>query len=200
MEKIGVRMQRLWMLMWFMFLFVAGYYVGHDGNPNTGSYHDEYLTDGDFIVEYYMLNLDNYCFSFWAPHGGLWNEICYETADECAAQLSDAKGMHQRVNTDACYHPSIVPAWCVNGLRTGFFRQYDFSDDSYEVLARVCTTSYEQCAQFLQYQHPSHPGDCHGQMVMTRESEASYLTPASEITDLINANKQLSKDGNNARN
>ena len=54
---------------------------------------DVFDTDGDTAVEFVMRNHNRYCFSTWAPHGGLWNIACYDTLAECSKQLSDEKSI-----------------------------------------------------------------------------------------------------------
>ena len=152
---------------------------------------DEFYTDGDATVEFILRNQDQYCFSSWAPHGGLWNIACYDTLAECSESLSADKNVGVRVNTDECYHPEMVSAWCVRGIQLGVRRPYDFDDGEYDVLKTVCTHTYEQCNQMRQYQHPKFQKyECLGQMVMTRPWEMSYLTTEQEINEIISNNSK----------
>ncbi len=169
-----------------------GYFLGWHSVPEYGcACSDEFDTDGDASVEFVMRNHNQYCFSAWAPHGGLWNIACYDTLAKCSEQLSESKNIGVRVNADECYHPETVPAWCVRGIQLGFSRPYDFDDGEYDVLTTVCTHTYEQCNQMRRYQHSKFQKyECLGQMVMTRPWEMSYLTTEQEINEIISNNNK----------
>ena len=153
--------------------------------PDIQEY-DDFAYDGDFVAQYYLENKDKYCYSYWVPHGGLWQEMCFDTAAQCQAEL--AADWH-KTNTETCYIPSIVPAWCVGDIQTGEYRTDDVVGEEYQLLATICVQDKNTCEQMRRYQSPYSKFECVGRMVFQHESETSYLTPDYELESIIKNNE-----------
>lgn len=139
--------------------------------------------DGDFITELYFENRDKYCFARWLPHGGIWSDECYETEKECTKHLLNSPN---QINTTRCYHPEILPAWCIDDILTGQTRFYDSPAYlEYEIMRTVCMRTESECRAMKKYQAQNSESECHRQMVFLQQSEASYLTTKSELSEII---------------
>lgn len=147
---------------------------------------DDFGDEGEFVPQYYLENQNKYCYSFWAPHGGLWQETCYDTYDQCQSELtSDIR----RTNVDSCYSPTIVPAWCVNDILTGEYRTDDVAGERYELVQTICVSDLMVCESMRRYQNPYSKSECVAHMVFEHESETSYLTPDYELEKIIKNNQ-----------
>ncbi|MBR3930426.1 MAG: hypothetical protein IKJ62_02490 [Alphaproteobacteria bacterium] len=141
----------------------------------------------DYITEIYTEIQNQYCFAMWLPHGGMWQDMCFDTVDECNHVLSDVPN---RKNTDTCYRPEIVPGWCVDDILTGQTRFYDSPRDvEYQIMRTVCTRTESACHAIQKYQAPSSQSQCRKQMVFAHQSEFSHITSESEIIEIIKNNK-----------
>lgn len=176
----------------FVLIFIGLTAVAIFGRIHTSGTHDrcscdqELIDDGDFVVQYYHENKNRYCYSVRVPHGDIWQELCFDTKSGCQSELANET---RRVNTDTCYQPAIVPAWCVDDIITGEYRADDFTGEMYELLARVCVRDLEKCDKLRQYQSPFSKSECVAHMVFLHESESSYLTPDYEL-ETIERNNQ----------
>lgn len=146
---------------------------------------DDFTDYGEFVPEYYLENRDKYCFSIWVPHGGLWQEMCFDTFEQCQSELS---AVPNRTNVDRCYSPTIVPAWCVNDILTGEYRTDDVAGERYELARTICVSDLAACNAMRRYQNPFSTSECLARMVFEHESETSYLTPDYELATIIQNN------------
>lgn len=141
-----------------------------------------YNDDADDAV---MIYNNMYCYSFWAPHGGLWQDSCSRDRAGCERNLAESKDMFMQVNTDSCYVYSTTDAYCVSGVLTGQTRYDDFDETEYEVTTEVCVSDVELCKKFAALVRKGvklkKSEICAKKRVSQRESEASYLTPKSEL-------------------
>ena len=143
--------------------------------------------DGDFIAEYFAEIRDKYCYSLWLPHGAMWGQACFSTKSECESELSDVPN---RTYTDTCYQPEIMTAWCVHDILTGDRRFYDSPPDvEYDIMTQVCTRTESECRAMQRYQARHSTATCRKQMVLLHPGEASYLTPESELIEIITKNE-----------
>lgn len=143
--------------------------------------------DGDFIVEHFAEICDKYCFSMWLPHGAMWTQNCFSTKSECEMELADVPN---RTYANTCHQPEILTAWCVDDILTGDTRFYDSPPDTeYELMTTVCTRTESECHAIQRYQARHSTATCSKQMVFLHPGEASYLTPESELIEIIKKNE-----------
>ena len=129
-----------------------------------------------------------YCFAFWAPHGGYWQDSCYDDRKECADDLAERMEMGSRLNTKSCYRLKMTRAYCIEAVLTGKMRSYDFEDGEYEETTRVCTITREECLKFVQYSLTDADEPCQPETVSTREAEGFYLSTKAELDGIIKNN------------
>ena len=130
---------------------------------------------------------DKYCYAFFTPHGGFWQDVCYETRTECNRDLrSDRK--FRTVNTAHCYVYETTDAYCLDGVSTGRFRYDDADGTKIPEYATICTREFSACDAMRQYLGAGHRDNrCYLSVVPTRESEIPYLTPRSRIREIQDA-------------
>lgn len=139
-----------------------------------------------------------YCFAFWAPHGGYWQDNCYDSRAECNKNLAQRIEISPNVNTKSCYRLERIEAYCLGGVLTGHTRHDDFDNTPYEVKTEICTRTEKQCQEFIKYRDPGLAGKhigCEKTIVATREGEGSYLSSRAELDSIIKNNaERMAKD------
>lgn len=132
------------------------------------------------------LNTNEYCFAYWTPHGGFWQDECYSDKKTCKEAFVESKSIGRRHNTEKCYKHEQVTAYCITNVKSGKFMQ-DYDDKEYEVLVNVCTEKLDECRKYEKYSSAF----CHKVTdVNTRESEGLYLNSKHDLEDIIKKNKK----------
>lgn len=128
---------------------------------------------------------DKYCYAFFAPHGGYWQDVCFATRDECDQELS-VQAEFRTLNTRRCYGYKTTDAYCVSGVLTGGVRYDDYDGTKIPERTTVCTIKLSTCNEMRKYLAPGYEQNkCQLHNVPTRESEGLYLTPTSKIETII---------------
>ena len=171
------------------------YVIDEDGNVAIYAYTEknpDYDPNEDTSVAItamfndYMKN--KYCFAFWAPHGALWQDECFDNKSECQKELKERMEIGSSVNAKNCYKPYLTNGWCIRDIKTGYNRYY--YDGTYgEMETSVCASSKKQCEQLEKYKHEPSNAVCHKQTVLSHPSMHSYLWSQKDINKLIKDNE-----------
>ena len=138
-----------------------------------------------------------YCFAFWAPHGGFWQDVCYDSMRQCRAGLAARLAVSDDVNTKSCYRLEYTVAYCIGDVLTGRTRQDDAYHREYEIMTEICTRTERQCIKFAKYRDAAHAADrpvCERAIVKTGQGEGRYLSTRAQLDEIVKNNAHRTQE------
>ena len=142
----------------------------------------------NFLAQNNFAQEEAYCFASYAPHGAFWQDLCYQTQQDCDEVLKEQLDQDIPANTEKCYLLEYTDAYCVS-VPSGYFRATDDFEIVEPIYANVCTKKYKDCTKYERFAIDE--GTCQKSKVKTREGEGSYLSTEKELKGIWERNSKL---------